>query len=111
MNSHRFKHQTLGSGNFLNLISLVCCDTLHKGRNHHRVFYTPEKIGKQLRKFYELADNLEQQGDAIENEQRKIVEYATAAREGTNNRGSRILRGKIVRDVINGNFAFGKKQD
>ena len=71
----------------------------------------PTKTGKQLRKFYELVDNLGQQVKAIENEHRRIVEYATAASQGTNNRGSRILRGKIVQDVINGNFAFGKKQD
>ena len=71
----------------------------------------PEKTGKQLRKFYELVDNLGQQVEAIENEHKRIVEYATATRAGTNNRGSRILRGKIVQDVINGNFAFGKKRD
>lgn len=69
------------------------------------------KTGKQLRKFYELVDNLGQQAGPIENEQKRMVEYATATRQGTNNRGSRILRGKIVQDVINGNFAFGKKRD
>ena len=71
----------------------------------------PTKIGKRLRKFYELVDESGQQAEEIENEHKRIVEYSTATRQATNARSSRILRGKIVRDVINGNFAFGKKRD
>ena len=72
----------------------------------------PTKTGKQLRKFYELVDkSARKPEEEIEIEHRRIIEYATATRQATTARGSRILRGKIVRDVINGNFAFGKKQD
>ena len=71
----------------------------------------PAKIGKRLRKFYELVDKLGQQAGEIEKEHRKIVEYSTATRQATNARSSRMLRGKMVQDVINGNFAFSKKRD
>ena len=72
----------------------------------------PEQIGKRLRKFYELVDtSARKPEEEIEIEHGRIIEYATATRQATTARSSRILRGKIVRDVINGNFAFGKKQD
>ena len=73
----------------------------------------PAEVGERLRKFYELVDRSGQQEKEIEieGEHRRIFEYYTATRQATNDRITRINRGKILQDVIDGKFTFSEKQD
>lgn len=73
--------------------------------------FKPAEVGKRLRKFYELVDELGERNSEIENQNSRIAEYYTAVRQATNHRTSRINRGEILRDVIKGEFVFGGKQD
>ena len=71
----------------------------------------PAEVGKRLQAFYESVDNLRQEKAEIETADSRIVEYSTITRQATNDRSSRINRGKILQDVISGKFVFGKKRD
>ncbi|MDE0423572.1 MAG: DUF262 domain-containing protein [Candidatus Poribacteria bacterium] len=72
----------------------------------------PAKVGEQLRQFYELVERLGQRGldSEVEKEDKRIAEYLTTTRQATNDRMTRINRGKILQDVISGKF-FDEKQD
>ena len=71
----------------------------------------PAEVGKRLQEFYELVDHLGQKKAEIETADSRIVEYSTTTQQATNDRSSRINRGNILQDVINGEFVFRKKQD
>lgn len=68
----------------------------------------PVKVGKRLRQFYELVDKSVRTEETIGAENSRIVTYYDATRQGTNQRVNRINRGKILQDVINGDFSFDK---
>lgn len=70
------------------------------------------KVGEQLRKFYQSVEASGQREEAseIEKDDKRITEYLTTTRQATNGRMTRINRGKILQDVINGKF-FGEKQN
>ena len=67
------------------------------------------EVGKRLRHFYTLVDRLGPSEEGIKKEDSRIVEYNAATLQGTNDRRNRIIRGKILQDVINGKFILGKK--
>lgn len=64
----------------------------------------PVEVSKRLQRFYDLVDK----SDQIEDN--RIQEYYKATIQGTNSRTNRIRRGKIIQDVINGDFVFVKKE-
>ena len=66
----------------------------------------PVEVGKRLRQFYELVDKSSQMDENIGAEHGRLLTYYDATRQGTNQRVNRINRGSILRDVINGEFAF-----
>lgn len=68
----------------------------------------PVEVGKRLRQFYELVDESARTEEVIGIEHSRIVTYYDATRQGTNQRVNRINRGKILQDVINGDFALDK---
>ena len=69
----------------------------------------PKEVGKRLRHFYTLVDRSGHSEEGIEKEDSRIVEYNAATLQGTNDRRGRITRGKILRDVINGEFMLTQK--
>lgn len=69
----------------------------------------PAEVGKLLRQFYELVDESGKADGETESQNSRITEYYTAVRQATNHRTSRINRGEILRDVINGEFVFKEK--
>ena len=71
----------------------------------------PGKVGQRLRRFYELVDNPSRTEEEIGVERSRILAYYDATRQGTNQRINRINRGRILQDVINGEFAFDKQQN
>jgi len=68
----------------------------------------PVEVGRRLQQFYELVDQSVKTEERIWMEQSRLVEYYNATRQGTNHRTNRISRGKILQDVINGDFLFDK---
>ena len=71
----------------------------------------PVEVGKRLRQFYELVDKSSRTDEEIGVERSRLLAYYDATRQGTNQRVNRINRGKILRDVINGEFAFDDRQN
>ncbi|MES2111513.1 MAG: DUF262 domain-containing protein [Bacteroidota bacterium] len=61
-----------------------------------------KKIGEQLENFYSLVDAR----DYVEN--LTVNNYRKATTAGTNDRGSRIERGKIIADIIQGKAKYNK---
>ncbi|MYF98288.1 hypothetical protein F4212_04020 [Candidatus Poribacteria bacterium] len=70
----------------------------------------PLEIGKLLQLFYDLVDKSARTEEEIGAENSRVREYYKAALQGTNSRTNRITRGKIIKDVINENFEFDKKE-
>ena len=70
---------------------------------------SPTEVGERLKKFYMLVDSTRQNGEESETEDSRIVEYYNTTRRATSDRASRINRGKILREVINGEFKLDKK--
>ena len=72
----------------------------------------PAKVGGHLRKFYKLVEESGQREEdsEIEKEDKRIAAYLTTTRQATNDRMTRINRGKILQDVISGKF-FDEKRD
>ena len=81
----------------------------------HRALFKKEKefksieVGKRLQKFYELVDKSARTDGGFGTENGRLQEYYKAALQGTNSRTNRINRGKIIQDVINGDFTFNQK--
>ena len=73
---------------------------IHRALFKAEINIKPVEVSKRLQRFYDLVDK----SDQIENS--RIQEYYKAALQGTNSRTNRITRGKILQDVINGNFQF-----
>lgn len=69
----------------------------------------PTEVGKRLRKFYMLVNSIRQNEEADEKEDIRLTEYYTTTRRATSDRANRINRGKILREVINGEFMLGEK--
>lgn len=70
----------------------------------------PINVGKRLLQFYDLVNMSAQTDEKIGTENSRIQEYYLATIQGTNSRTNRISRGKIIKDVINGNFEFDTKK-
>ncbi len=70
------------------------------------IIIEPVEVGKRLLSFYNLVNESAKADEEFASEYRKIMEYYNSALHGTNSRSNRIRRGKIIRDVINGEFAF-----
>ena len=76
----------------------------------HRALFKTEKkfkseeVGKRLQKFYDLVDRSAHTDEDLGTENDRLQEYYKAALQGTNSRTNRIRRGKIIQDVINGDF-------
>ena len=66
----------------------------------------PIEVGKRLLQFYELVDKSAKADEDSGTENDRLQEYYKAALQGTQSRSNRIRRGKIIQDVINGNFQF-----
>jgi hypothetical protein len=60
----------------------------------------PELVGGRLRHFYDLVDRV---ADGKLNN-KDIADYYSATRQASNDRGSRILRGKIIEKAIHGEY-------
>ena len=79
---------------------------LFKAKNNIK----PVEVGKRLLRFYDLV-NKSGQTDDLGTEHSRIQEYYIATLQGTNSRTNRINRGKIIKDVINGDFKFDKMEN
>ncbi len=81
----------------------------------HRVLIKENKpfastgVGKRLKDFYTSVDRAGHSEEEIGKEDSRIVEYNAATLQGTNDRGSRIIRGEILQEVINGKSILDKK--
>lgn len=70
----------------------------------------PLEVEKRQLRFYDLVNTLTKANEEDETEHNKIQEYYKAAIQGTQSRLNRIRRGKIIKDVINGDFVFDTKK-
>ncbi len=82
---------------------------------HRALFKTERKhklveieVGERLQEFYDLVDIAARTDKDFGTENERLQEYYIAALQGTNSRTNRIKRGKIIQDVINGDFEFDK---
>ena len=78
---------------------------LYRALFRAKIDIKPVEVSKRLLRFYDLVDK----SDQIEHS--RIQEYYKATIQGTNSRTNRIKRGEILRDVINGDFEFEKKEN
>lgn len=79
--------------------------TLFKEENNVK----PVEVGKRLLRFYDLVNKSAKANEGVRTEHGRIQEYHKAALQGTQSRTNRINRGKIIQDVINGDFTFNQK--
>lgn len=82
---------------------------------HRSLFKTERKhkpveieVGERLQEFYDLVDTAARTDKDFGTENERLQEYYIAALQGTNSRSNRIRRGKIIQDVITGNFELIK---
>lgn len=80
---------------------------LFKGENNIK----SKEVGNRLLQFYELVNKSAKANEEVGTEYSRIQEYYKAALQGTQSRSNRIRRGKIIQDVINGDFEFEKKEN
>ena len=83
---------------------------IHRALFKEKNNVNPIEVGKQLLQFYELVDKSTKANEEVGTEHSRIQEYYKAAIQGTQSRSNRIRRGKIIQDVINGDFKFEKKE-
>ena len=83
---------------------------IHRALFKEKKNIKPVEVGKRLLLFYDLVNKLARTDEEIGTEHSRIQEYYKAAIQGTQSRSNRIKRGKVIQDVINGNFEFGKKE-
>ena len=83
---------------------------IHRALFREEINIEPVEIGKRLLRFYDLVNKSARADEEFATEHHKIVKYYNAAIQGTNSRTNRIKRGKIIQDVINGDFEFEKKE-
>ena len=79
---------------------------IHRALFKTKKKFIPAEVGKHLQRFYDLVDESARADETIGAETGKLQEYYKAALQGTNSRTNRINRGKIIKDVINGDFEF-----
>lgn len=79
---------------------------IHKALFKEKNNLKPIDVGKRLLQFYELVEKSTKADEVFGTENDRIQEYYIATLQGTNSRTNRITRGKIIKDVINGDFAF-----
>ncbi len=79
---------------------------LFKGKKNIK----PIEAGKRLLRFYDLVNKLARTDEEVGAKHGRIQEYYKAAIQGTQSRSNRIKRGKIIQEVINGNFEFEKQE-
>ncbi len=82
---------------------------IHRALFREEINVKPAEVGKRLLRFYDLVNKSAKADEEFAKKHRKIMEYHNAALQGTNNRSNRIRRGKIIQDVINGDFEFDTK--
>ena len=80
---------------------------IHRALIKENKSLTPIEVGKRLKKFYMLVDSVRQNEEESRKENSKLVEYYTTTRRATSDRANRIIRGKILREVINDEFTLG----
>lgn len=79
---------------------------IHRTLFREKMNVEPVELGERLLRFYNLVNKSAKADEAFATEHQKIMEYYNAAIQGTNSRTNRIKRGKIIQDVINGDFEF-----
>lgn len=77
---------------------------IHRALFREKINVKPAEVGKRLLHFYDLVNKSAKADEEFAKEHRKTMEYHNAAIQGTNSRTNRISRGKIIKDVINGDF-------
>ena len=76
----------------------------------HRALFKTEKkfssaeVGERLQRFYDLVDESARTNEDFGTENVRLQEYYRATLQGTQSRSNRIKRGKIIQDVISGEF-------
>ncbi len=68
------------------------------------------EVGERLQRFYDLVDKSARTDEDFGTENGRLQEYYKAALQGTNSKTNRIRRGKIIQDVINGDFVFDRTE-
>ena len=77
---------------------------IHRALFKEKINLEPVEVGKRLLRFYDLVNKSAKADEEFAAEHHEVMEYYNAAIQGTNNRTNRIKRGKIIQDVINGDF-------
>ena len=75
---------------------------IHRALIKENKSLNPTEVGKRLNKFYTLVDSTRKNEEESEQKDSRIAEYYAATLQGTNDRRNRIIRGEILRDVIEG---------
>lgn len=83
---------------------------VHRALIKQNTTLDPAIVGIRLGQFYESVDKLRSSEGEIERKNSRLSRYYIATQQGTNHRTSRINRGKILQDVISGEFVFGKER-
>ena len=71
----------------------------------------PVDVGTRLLRFYDFVDESARTDKDFGTENGRLQEYYKAALQGTQSRSNRIRRGKIIQDVIKGDFVFEKNEN
>ncbi len=83
---------------------------IHRALFREEINAKPAEVGKGLLRFYDLVNKSGKADEDFAKKHRQIMEYHNSALQGTNSRTNRIRRGKIIQDVINGDFEFDTKK-
>lgn len=83
---------------------------IHRALFKDEVNIEPIEIGKRLLHFYDLVNKSAKADEEFATKHSRIMEYYNAAIQGTNNRTNRTKRGQIIKDIINGDFVFDRKE-
>ena len=83
---------------------------VHRALIKQNTTLDPAVVGIRLEQFYESVDKLRLSGGEIERKNSQLSRYYIATQQGTNDRTSRINRGKLLQEVISGELALGKEQ-
>ena len=79
---------------------------LHRILFRDKVNLLPRSVAERLQKFYQDVDNFSetttQESDPeSDGYYKRVANYYKAALQATNDRGSRIARGEVIREVLN----------
>jgi hypothetical protein len=81
---------------------------VHRALIKEKLELKPKHVGESLKEFYDRVD-MYASSSRSEEANAEIREYHKATLQGTNDRGSRIKRGQIIRRVIVGENALGEQ--